>query len=241
MIKYVWNTKDIVRRIPEIAMRLHYLVSPAVGNLGLLVLLLYRFDDGLSSAWLPLAAAPYYVLYGRDLWLAGYRWGDLVRVCALNLLLIPVNLAGVFRSLQQAATGRKAAFGRTPKVQSRTRTPPLHVFFQWAFLLYLVESFLVDSVQGHYSHSAFALANGIMCFYGISRFLGWQESYADLRRSLSLLTRRALGASARPAMPTALTSERAYVYDAVKLIAPIGGNQTRSEGVSSVDRVPELV
>ena len=76
--------------------------------------------------WIPLAATPYFVLYGRDLMQAGYRWTDLFRVYALSLLLIPVNLGGVFRSLQQAITGRKVPFVRTPKVVSRTPAPTLY-------------------------------------------------------------------------------------------------------------------
>jgi cellulose synthase (UDP-forming) len=239
LIKHLWNTKRAVRRIPEMAMRAHYLFSPAVGNVGLLLLLMYRFDDGLSSAWLPLAAAPYYVLYGRDLRLAGYHWSDLFRVYVLNLLLIPVNLAGVLRSLQQAVTGKKTAFGRTPKIQSRTRTSPLHVFLQWALLAYLIQAFLIDSVQGHYAHGAFALANGIMCFYGISRFLGWRESYSDLRRGLSLslthrrqwLTRRRLTGN-RPGV-TASPFDRACAD---------GAYDRSSQRSSSIEpALPELV
>ncbi len=184
LIGHLWETRPNVRRLPEMLMRAHYLFSPAMGNLGLLILLLYRFDDTLSSVWLPLAAAPYYVLYGRDLRLSGYGWADLFRVYALNLLLIPVNLAGVLRSLQQAATGKKARFGRTPKVQSRTPTPPLHVSFQGLFLAYLAQAFVLDLAQGHYSHAAFALANCAVCVYGITCFLGWRESYADLRRTV---------------------------------------------------------
>jgi cellulose synthase/poly-beta-1,6-N-acetylglucosamine synthase-like glycosyltransferase len=181
LIKHLWNTKtNIVRCIPEILIRAHYLVSPAVGSLGVLILLLYRFDDSFSSAWLPLTAAPYYIVYGRDLKSVGYRWTDLLRVYVLNLLLIPVNLAGVLRSLQQAATGKKAAFGRTPKIQSRTRIPPVHVLLQWLFLAYLAGTFLVDFAEVHYSHAVFALANCIMLLYGISRFLGWREGFADL-------------------------------------------------------------
>jgi hypothetical protein len=160
--------------------RAHYLISPAVGSLGLLILLLYRFDDGLSSAWLPLTAAPYYLLYGRDLNYTGYRWADLFCVYVLNLLLIPINLAGVFRSLQQAVTGKKAAFGRTPKVQCRTRIPAIHVLLQLLLLIYLAGAFLFDFAKGHYTHAVFAFANCIMLFYGISRFLGWREGFADL-------------------------------------------------------------
>jgi Glycosyl transferase family group 2 len=180
LIRHAWGAKQFVRRLPEMAMRSHYLFSPAVGNLGLMVLLLYRFDDSLSSFWLPLAAAPYYVLYGRDLRHTGYRWADLLRVYALNLVLIPVNLAGVFQSLQQALTGTKAAFGRTPKVQSRTLTPPLHVIFQGLLLAYLAASFVLDVTQGHYAHAAFAFANCVLCVYGVTCFLGWRHSFADL-------------------------------------------------------------
>src|SRR5262249_46485513 len=93
LLGHYWRATQAACRPLEMLMRAHYLFSPAVGNLGLLVLLVYHFDDGLSSAWLPLSAAPYYVLYGRDLCLSGYRWIDLLRVYALNLMLLPVNLA----------------------------------------------------------------------------------------------------------------------------------------------------
>jgi cellulose synthase (UDP-forming) len=184
LIKHQWKGRKWVQHVPELIMRVHYLCSPAVANFGLLVLLLHSFDDSLSSVWLPLTAAPYYVLYGRDLTLAGYSWADLFRVYALNMLLIPVNLSGVTRSLQQGITGTKSAFGRTPKVQSRTLIPPLHVLFQWLLLVFLIQAFAMDFVQGHRSHAAFALANAIVYVYGITCFLGWRDSYRDLRRAL---------------------------------------------------------
>jgi cellulose synthase (UDP-forming) len=184
LLKHWWKAGSVTRCLPEMLIRAHYLLSPTVGSLGLLVLMLYRFDDTFNNIWLPLAAAPYYVLYGRDLRLAGYRYADLFRVYALNLMLIPVNLAGVLRSLQQAATGKKAAFGRTPKVESRTLAPPVHLLFQWLLLTYLVLAFLADCKQGHYAHAAFAVANSVFYAYGISRFIGWRDSYADLCRAL---------------------------------------------------------
>ncbi len=77
-------------------MRLRYLVSTAAVNLGLLILLAFPIPRDIQSPWLPLSALPCFLLYGRDLVHLGYRAGDLLRVYALNLLLIPVNLAGVF-------------------------------------------------------------------------------------------------------------------------------------------------
>ena len=75
-------------------MRTHYLCSPAVGSLGLLAMLLFSFDDSLTSIWLIATTVPYYFLYGRDLHQCGYRFSDLLKVYALNLLLLSVSLSG---------------------------------------------------------------------------------------------------------------------------------------------------
>lgn len=185
LMRHACTNAQFVRTPAEMLMRVHYLISPATGNLGLLILLLCRFDDSLASPWLPLTALPYYFIYARDLRLAGYRWADVFRVYALNLLLIPVNLAGVFRSLQQAITGKKAAFGRTPKVQARTAMPPLHVLLQGLLVTYLAQAFVGDMLHAHYSHAAFALINCAFCLYGITRFIGWRAGYDDLCAALA--------------------------------------------------------
>src|SRR5262249_51795827 len=72
-------------------------------------------------------ALPYFTLYARDLRSSGYRPADVLRVFALNLMLIPVNLGGVFLSIRQAWTKEKSPFGRTPKVQGRTAAPPRYL------------------------------------------------------------------------------------------------------------------
>src|SRR5262249_36101637 len=123
LLRHLWNGGRVIGALPQALMRGYYLTTPAIANVGLLVLLLYRFEAGLYNRWLWVMAAPYYYLYGRELRFSGYRWSDLLRVYAVNLLLLPVNLAGVLRSLQQGLTGRKAPFGRTPKIEQRTRTP----------------------------------------------------------------------------------------------------------------------
>src|SRR5256885_1060029 len=89
------------------------------------------FGENLRDPWLPLSAAPYFFLYARDLVRTGYRYADLLRVYALNLMLIPVNLGGVLKSLEQALTGRKTPFGRTPKVSGRTAAPALYVLAEY--------------------------------------------------------------------------------------------------------------
>src|SRR3954447_22913753 len=108
-------------------MRVHYLTSIATANIGVLALLLFPFGDWLATPWLPLCGVPYFALYARDLRGAGYHRRDVLRVYALNLLLLVANLAGVAKSLHQACTGRQTPFKRTPKVASRTAAPVLYV------------------------------------------------------------------------------------------------------------------
>jgi cellulose synthase (UDP-forming) len=120
LTRYLRSRRPTLRGSVGSLLQIHYLVSISVVNAGLPVLLILSFEDGMRTPWLPLAAVPYFALYARDLRMLGYRRSDVIRVYALNLMLVPVHLSGVFKSIIQAATGRKVAFARTPKVTGRT-------------------------------------------------------------------------------------------------------------------------
>jgi cellulose synthase (UDP-forming) len=130
---------------------------------------------------LPLLAVPYYLVYGCDLRLAGYAWPDLLRVYALNILLIPANLAGTMQSLRQAYRGRTIPFQRTPKVAGRTRMPALYIVTVLAFCAYAVLGALVDGLDGRLLRAAYGLLNGAAAAYGIVTFMGLAACRADLR------------------------------------------------------------
>jgi hypothetical protein len=146
----------------------------------LVILLLYPFEDNMRSAWLPLTALPYYFFYGRDLLHSGYRIGDLFRVYALNLLLVPVNLGGVFKSIHQAWTGQKIPFKRTPKVMGRTAAPAMYVVLEALFLLYCGSMLVADAVNSRWMHAAFALVNGGFFLYAITAFIGLRNGMEDI-------------------------------------------------------------
>jgi cellulose synthase (UDP-forming) len=167
--------------VSEVLLRLHYLTSLAAANVALLLLLGLAFDERLASVWLPITAAPYYLLYAVDLRSIGYRWRDVLRVYALNLLLIPVNLGGVLRSVQQACTGRRSTFGRTPKVVGRTAAPAGYVLAEAGLLGWLTFGALMELEAGHWLNGLFALANAAFLLYALVRFVGVRESCEDLR------------------------------------------------------------
>ena len=164
----------------EFAIRFHYLASLAYGPAAVLLMLLFPFEDGLAGFWLPLTATPYFLAYGRDLVALGYRWHDLPRVYALNLLLLPVQLAGTLASLRQAITGRKTPFKRTPKVAGRTSAPRALVLVAWGLPAWCIAGAVFDLWLGNAAQAGFAGLNGILFGYACLVFVGVRSSLADL-------------------------------------------------------------
>jgi hypothetical protein len=111
-----------------------------------------------------------------------YARNDVFRVYALNLLLIPVNIGGVLKSLQQALTRKKIPFSRTPKVTNRTPVLPsyilatLLIIVQWIFGAYWGFN------NGYPSQGFFAAVNAIILGYAVFIFIGAKDTVKDLFR-----------------------------------------------------------
>lgn len=180
LVRYLFRHTSTDLKLAEGVVRGHYLTSIAGVNIGLLALFVYPFEASMNSFWLPLTALPYFYLYGRDLVSIRYRWSDLLRVYALNLILIPVNLGGVFKSISQGVSGKKIPFCRTPKVDGRTPVPPGYVLAVLALAVWCAVAPVPDIVQGRWWHAAFLALNGTLFLYAIGAFMGWRESFSDL-------------------------------------------------------------
>ncbi|MDZ5460073.1 glycosyltransferase family 2 protein [Azohydromonas lata] len=165
----------------ELLIRAHYLLSPTLSSLGVALLALLPLDPALASPWLALSALPYLLLYAQDLRRCGYGWRDFVRVYALNLMLVPVNAAGVLQSLRQMLLRRKAAFARTPKVGDRTASPAGHVAAQLSLPALALAGALLAAHHGQWLLSGFAAFNALCLAYGLARFIGVGAACADLK------------------------------------------------------------
>ncbi len=167
--------------IPQGLLQIHYLTSLAFAPLSVLLLLALPFSAELWTGWMPLAAAPYFILYARDLQTAGYRpLRDLLRVYALNLLLIPVHLTGAITSIRQAIAGAKIPFRRTPKISGRTRTSGVDLALQFSMVCLSLVLGGYYLLRMQWIGAAFALANTGLLIYGIKRFIGLSEIKEDL-------------------------------------------------------------
>lgn len=180
LMSYLLTARRGPHRLLHGVLGSHYLTSPAGVNAGVLMLLFFPVEDMISNPWLPAVAFPYFVLYGRDLRRMGYRFSDMLRVYALNMLLIPVNLSGVLRSIFQGLTGHRSAFGRTPKIHGRTVAAPTILLPVFGLLLGITAMAVTDAFYGRWLHGLFAAVNASFLAYGLLRFIGLRESVADL-------------------------------------------------------------
>jgi cellulose synthase (UDP-forming) len=170
---------DRVRRA-SIALRFNYMASISWASLGLLFLLAFPFDNRLLSPIIVVAALPYFMAMSHDFHRLGYKRTDVFRVYAFNLILLPVNLSGTIKSLQQAAAKSKIAFARTPKVANRTVAPALFILAAYLIAAFSFLTLANDIRTENWGNAAFAALNGLLTTYAIGAFIGFRNSLVDV-------------------------------------------------------------
>lgn len=168
-------------RLAERLLRVNYLGSVSWVTLGLLaVLTLYPMDGQLVTVLLLLIAVPYFTEMASDLHALGYRRRDVAAIYGLNLLLLPVNLAGSVASLVQVLSGRRARFARTPKVSTRTRVPALYLLAPLA-IAGIATAVAVRSVFAEaWGTTVFAAFTALAILWAIARLVGIRHTVSDL-------------------------------------------------------------
>jgi cellulose synthase/poly-beta-1,6-N-acetylglucosamine synthase-like glycosyltransferase len=167
-------------RLSELALRVNYMASIAWASFGLLFLLFYPFDSRLLSPLVLGAAVPYFLAMGSDLREGGHRFSDIFRIYGFNLVLLPVNLAGVLKSIQQAFTGEKIPFARTPKVRNRTAAPGWHVLVPFVIVAFSILTAWRDYHQQNWGNFAFAVFNATLAAIAIRAYIGLRASVVDM-------------------------------------------------------------
>lgn len=163
----------------EVLLRVNYMASIAWASFGLLFLLGYPYDSRLLSPLVFLAALPYFLAMGSDLHDCGHRFSDIFRIYGFNLVLLPVNLAGVLKSIQQAFTGEKIPFVRTPKVKDRTAAPALYVVVPYLIVAFSLLTLWRDVLQGNWGNAIFAGLNATLAAGAIRAYIGINNSIVD--------------------------------------------------------------
>jgi cellulose synthase (UDP-forming) len=164
----------------EVLLRLNYMASIAWASFGLIFLLAYPYDSRLLSPLVLCAALPYFIAMASDLRSTGYRASDVLRIYGFNLILLPVNLAGVLKSLEQAITGKKIPFVRTPKVKNRTAAPVLYIVTPYLIVAFSLFTLWRDIVDQNWGNAAFAAFNAVLGSWAILGYIGIVNSIVDV-------------------------------------------------------------
>lgn len=166
--------------VREMWLRINYMASIAWASFGLLFLLAYPYDSRLLSPVVFLAALPYFLAMGSDLRDCGHRFTDIFRIYGFNLILLPVNLAGVIKSMQQAITGEKIPFVRTPKVKDRTAAPALYVIVPYLIIAFSLLTLVRDVYAQNWGNALFAAFNAVLAAYATWMYIGVRNSLVDI-------------------------------------------------------------
>lgn len=164
----------------ELLIRVNYMASIAWASFGLVFLLAFPYDSRLLSPFVLGAALPYFLAMASDLRSMGYRRTDVFRIYGFNLILLPVNLAGVVKSLQQAVTGKKIPFARTPKVKNRTATPIPYLIAPLLIIAFSGLTFVRDFSEGNWANAAFAAFNAALTAVATVSYIGIGNLVVDL-------------------------------------------------------------
>lgn len=164
----------------EFMIRLNYMASIAWSNFGLVFLLAYPYDGRLLSTLVLLAATPYFLAMAIDLKYCRYNYSDIIRIYGFNLILLPVNIAGTLKSLEQALTTKKTPFARTPKVKNRTAAGLPYVLSPLLIVAFSTFT-LWRNIQGeNWGNAAFAGFNTFAATWAIFSYIGIGNLLADV-------------------------------------------------------------
>ncbi|WP_082561818.1 glycosyltransferase family 2 protein [Microbacterium sp. Root61] len=164
----------------EIMVRVNYMASIAWASFGLVFLLIYPYDSRLVSPLVLVGALPYFLAMASDLHYSGYKRTDIFRIYGFNLIMLPVNLAGVFKSIQQGLTGTKIPFARTPKVKDRTATQLLYVVAPYVIVFFSAFVAWRSFVDGAWGTLAFSTINAVLGSWAILANIGIRNSIIDI-------------------------------------------------------------
>ncbi|WP_348786959.1 glycosyltransferase family 2 protein [Leifsonia sp. NPDC080035] len=199
----------------ELLLRVNYMASICWASFGLIFLLAYPYDGRLLSPMVLLAALPYFISQASDLRYSGYKATDILRIYGFNLILLPVNLAGVLKSIQQSLTGKKIPFARTPKVKNRTASPLLYVIAPLAIVGFSLFTLWRDLNAQNWGNAAFAAFNATLAIWAIVSYIGIGNTIVDIWLGLTkplYVDKSRTRAASEPAAVTASIDWRSVLY-----------------------------
>lgn len=242
MWKYMRLSKKAGHKVKrsQVFLRVNYMASIAWASFGLLFLIAFPFDDRLLSPLIVAAAVPYFAAMAYDLKRMGYKGTDVFRIYAFNLILLPVNLAGTLKSLQQAASKSKIAFARTPKVRNRTAAPALMILGAYLIAVFSFYTLGNDIRYSNVGNAIFAAFNGVLTTYAIVAFIGLRASIVDIVLGMVNWVRVPVKAKTAPAIESA-TGVGPVDWESVLYFGPgasASGTGARGQGAAVTDRPP---
>lgn len=166
--------------LAEILLRVNYMASIAWSNFGLVFLLAYPYDGRLLSPLVLLTATPYFLAMASDLKYSKYKYIDVLSIYGFNLILLPVNIVGILKSIQQALTSKKIPFARTPKVKNRTAVGLPYLISPILIIGFSIFTLYRNILGENWGNAAFAGFNAFWASWAVVSYIGIKNLIVDL-------------------------------------------------------------
>lgn len=189
LLRYGWRAKKNLRLVGELYMRFSYVAMTTISVMVGYMLIFYNFGPRVNSPLLIYANLPMLLLAARDFKVCGYRYTDVLRLGALNLMLFPILTAGVLKQFQQIVTGKKIPFGRTPKVKDRTAAPVLYYALEFGIVALLGYSIWHNVLAENWFQVVFSGLNAAFFLYALYRYIGPRAILQDIGSQMLRLNR----------------------------------------------------
>lgn len=165
-------------------LRLHQQISTFGTNLALLAFFSLSLTGAFYNAWLGVAVAGYALVRTREVRRAGYPWSDALRVYALKLLLLPVNLGGTLVSLHRSWIPSAAVGQPCADAAGRAMSNLPYYLAAYGLLIYWFVISAIDLTAGLWAHGLVVALNAALLLYAVASYIGFRDSLEDVHTVL---------------------------------------------------------
>lgn len=207
LLRYIWHAPKNWALVKELFVRVDYLTWGPVGCIMGVLMSCILFGDLIQSPFVMLLPLPCLILQLRTLKAEGYGYSDSLRLTAFGTMLGPVIMGGVLKSFQQALTGKKIPFARTPKVSSRTAAPALYAWIELLLPLLMIRLTYRYVEHDSFAQAGFTLLSVLTSFYALTYYIGWRALVEDMFGTLGKRLRMATARRVKETSPIAVREQ----------------------------------
>ena len=151
---------------------------------------MYLEENIWNFLWLTCSFIISSFLYLRDIKNIEHKLSDFLKIYALNLILIPINVGGFVKSIKQVISGQKNTFITTPKFKNITFAPILFILLEYGLWVYSGIAIFYYIWKQLWFSASYSFFNFICLTYAIPNYIGVPVILQKIAKDIMLWYRK---------------------------------------------------